>query len=254
MVSQNDYDKLLNDYSNLQLRVTRFSYIEQQLINTRDELDRELLLYKRLNKFNKEALKDMAEVEFVELVADSIIDIFEIEMTDKGKWSTPKRINNKTINSTFFDGSATMTEDGSTMYFVSDRKGEKSSTDIYVVEKVGKKWGEAKPLPIGSVNTVGRETTPFVTGDGRYLFYSSDGLPGMGGLDVYVVENLGGGQWGIPVHLGPSINTVNNDTHFQYFKELNKAVMASFEIVGQKASMDLYEVDMTGYQFPENSK
>jgi hypothetical protein len=181
-------------------------------------------------------------------------DIFEIEMTDKGKWSTPKRINNKTINSTFFDGSATMTEDGSTMYFVSDRKGEKSSTDIYVVEKVGKKWGEAKPLPIGSVNTIGRETTPFVTGDGRYLFYSSDGLPGMGGLDVYVVENFGGGQWGIPVNLGSSINTVNNDTHFQYFKELNKAVMASFEIVGQKASMDLYEVDMTGYQFPVNSK
>ena len=181
-------------------------------------------------------------------------DIFEIEMSDKGKWSTPKRINNKTINSTFFDGSATMTEDQSTMYFVSDRKGEKSSTDIYVVHKVGKKWGEAKPLPMGVINTVGRETTPFVSGDGRFLFYSSDGLPGMGGLDVYVVENLGGGQWGTPINLGPTVNTVNNDTHFQYYKELNKAVMASFEIVGQKASMDLYELDMTGFEISTNQK
>lgn len=178
-------------------------------------------------------------------------DIFEIEMTDKGKWSTPKRINNKTINTSFFDGSATMTEDGSTMYFVSDRKGEKSSTDIYVVNKIGKKWGEAKPLPMGVINTIGRETTPFVTGDGRFLFFSSDGLPGMGGLDVYVVENLGGGQWGTPINLGPSINSVNNDTHFQYYPELKKAVMASFEIIGQKASMDLYELDMTGFEIPK---
>jgi hypothetical protein len=181
-------------------------------------------------------------------------DIFEIEMSEKRKWSTPKRINNKTINTTFFDGSATMTDDESTMYFVSDRKGEKSSTDIYVVMKVGKKWGEAKPLPMGTLNTVGRETTPFITGDGRFLFYSSDGLPGMGGLDVYVVENLGNGQWGEPINLGPSFNTVNNDTHFQYYKEMNKAVMSCFEIVGQKASMDLYEVDMTGFSIPVNQK
>ena len=176
-------------------------------------------------------------------------DLFMIEMSTKTKWSTPKRINSKSINTGFFEGSATMTADGNTMYFVSDRKGNKSSTDIYVTQKVGKSWGEAKPLPF-SVNTTGRETTPFITPDGRFLFFSSDGHPGMGGLDVYVVENKGG-SWGTPQNLGIMVNTVNNDTHFQYYPEMKKAVMSSFEIIGQKASMDMYQVDMSGYVLPE---
>lgn len=175
-------------------------------------------------------------------------DLFTIEMTNKGKWSTPKRISTKTVNTSFFEGSATMTNDMNTMYFVSDRKGEKSSTDIYVSQKVGKSWGEAKPLPF-TINTEGRETTPFISGDGRYLFFSSDGHQGMGGLDIYVVENLGS-TWGDPINLGIMVNTVNNDSHFQYYPELKKAVMSSFEIIGQKASMDIYEVDMTGFTYP----
>jgi|LauGreDrversion4_2_1035121.scaffolds.fasta_scaffold55713_1 hypothetical protein len=175
-------------------------------------------------------------------------DIFTIELSTKNKWSTPKRINNKTINTGFFEGSATMTEDGNTMYFVSDRKGDKSSTDIYVVQKNGKAWGEAQPLPF-TINTTGRETTPFITGDGRYLFYSSDGLEGMGGLDVYVAENKGD-SWSTPVNLGIMVNSVNNDTHFQYYQDMKKAVMSSFEIVGQKASMDLYQIDMSSFVFP----
>jgi hypothetical protein len=175
-------------------------------------------------------------------------DIFTFEMSTKSKWSTPKRISTKSINTSFFEGSATMTGDGNTMYFVSDRKGDKSSTDIYVSQKVGKAWGEAKPLPF-TINTTGRETTPFVSADGRFLFYSSDGRQGMGGLDIYVVENLGS-TWGEPINLGSIVNTVNNDSHFQYYPELNKAVMSSFEIIGQKASMDIYQVDMTGFTIP----
>ncbi|MFN5878499.1 MAG: tetratricopeptide repeat protein [Flavobacteriales bacterium] len=176
-------------------------------------------------------------------------DLFTIDMSTKTKWSTPKRINSKSINTGFFEGSATMTADGNTMYFVSDRKGNKSSTDIYVTQKIGKSWGEANPLPF-NVNTISRETTPFITPDGRFLFFSSDGHPGMGGLDIYVAENKGG-SWGNPINLGIMVNTVNNDTHFQYYPELKKAVMSSFEIIGQKASMDIYQVDMSGYTLPE---
>jgi tetratricopeptide (TPR) repeat protein len=176
-------------------------------------------------------------------------DLFTIEMSNKGKWSTPKRINAKTINTSFFEGSATMTSDMNTLYFVSDRKGEKSSTDIYVSQKVGKNWGEAAPLPF-TINTNGRETTPFISGDGRFLFFSSDGHLGMGGLDIYVVENLGS-TWGEPINLGIIVNTVNNDTHFQYYPELQKAVMSSFEIIGQKASMDIFNVDMTDFSYPK---
>ncbi len=175
-------------------------------------------------------------------------DIFTIEMSTKNRWSTPKRINNKTINTSFFDGSATMTEDMNTMYFVSDRRGDKTGTDIYVVHKNGKTWGEASPLP-DSINTSGNETTPFISGDGRFLFFSSDGLEGMGGFDIYVTENKGD-SWSKPINLGIMFNSVNNDTHFQYYPDLKRAVMSSFEIVGQKASMDIYQIDMTDFVIP----
>lgn len=175
-------------------------------------------------------------------------DIFELVFTNKGKWATPKSIVNTTINTSFFEGSPTMTADGNTMYFVSDREGQKKMTDIYVVHRVGKAWGEAVAIS-DSVNTAGNETTPYITPDGKYLFFSSDGHMGMGGLDVFVSENLGN-NWSKPRNLGTTINTVNNDTHFKYYSELQKAFMAGFEIVGNKSSMDIYDVDMTGYTFP----
>ena len=176
-------------------------------------------------------------------------DIFEIEFSNKGKWSTPKMIQNQYINSTFFDGSPTLTADGNTMYFVSDRKGKKRSTDIYVVQKVNEKWGE--PIVLSdSVNTPEGETTPFITPDGRYLFFSSNGHVGMGGMDIFVSENLGGGKWTKAKNLGGFVNTVNNDTHFKYYPELKKALLSGYELVGKKSSVDIYEVDVTDFVFP----
>lgn len=188
-------------------------------------------------------------VEDVEQIKTQSSDIFEVQFTDKGKWSKPKRINNKTINSTFFDGSATMTADGNTMYFVSDRNANKKLTDIYVARKTGKTWGEAVPLT-DSINTPGNETTPYITPDGRYLFFSSDYLPGMGGYDIFVSENLGS-SWSKPVNLGGTINTVSDDTHFQYYPELKKAVFTCFVLQGQKASRDLFMIDMTNFVMPK---
>lgn len=176
-------------------------------------------------------------------------DLCEIKLNNKGDFNKPKPINNKTINTSFFEGAATVTADGNTMYFVSDRKGAKSSTDIYVVHKVGKKWGEAEPLPF-TINTEGRETTPYITPDGRYLFFSSDGHEGMGGLDIYVVENKGG-EWGTPVNLGYGINTVNNDTHFVYDAENKIGYISGIEIVGNKASMNIFEMDLTNFEIPQ---
>ncbi len=176
-------------------------------------------------------------------------DICEVEFTDKGQWSSPKLIKNKSINTSYFEGAATMTADGNTMYFVTDRKADKTLSDIYFVQKNGKKWGEAKPLP-AIINSEGNETTPYITPDGRYLFFSSDGHLGMGGYDIYVSENMGD-TWSTPVNLGPAFNTVNNDTHFQYYPDLQTAVMATFQIIGEKASLDIYKVDMSSFRFPQ---
>jgi hypothetical protein len=176
-------------------------------------------------------------------------DICELKKNKKDTWNSPRAISNKTINTSFFEGSATLTADGNTMYFVSDRKGEKSSTDIYVVHKNGKSWGEAKPLPMG-VNTIARETTPFVTPDGRYLFFSSNGHVGMGGLDIFIVEVLGDNEYGEPINLGNGINTVNNDSHFVYNAKTGKGFISGIKIEGSKASLDIFEIDLSNFEIP----
>ena len=176
-------------------------------------------------------------------------DICEIKKNTKGVFNKPKVISNKSINTSFFEGAATLTADGNTMYFVSDRKGGKSSTDIYMVQKNGKVWGEAEPLPF-HINTLGRETTPFISPDGRYLFFSSDGHDGMGELDIYVVENKGG-QWGTPVNLGYGINSVNNDTHFVYDEGSKRGYLTGSELIGNKSSLNIFEMDLKDFKIPE---
>ena len=143
-----------------------------------------------------------------------------------------------------------MTSDGKTMYFVTDRNYEKKATDLWVVKKEGRKWGKAKALP-DIINTSGRETTPYITPDGKHLFFSSNGHVGMGGFDIYVSTKQKG-EWGTPITLGSIVNTVNDDTHFQYYPELKKAVMASLEVKKGKSNIDIYEVDVTNFTIPKN--
>ena len=187
--------------------------------------------------------------EALEETTTSSSDIFELSLsTSTGKWGSPKAIDNKSINSSYYDGSATMTADRKTMYFVSDRKGDKKSTDIYRVQKDGSAWGKAEALP-DYINTTGRETTPYITPDGKFLFFSSDGLPGMGGLDIYVSE-LKGGVFGQPINLGSLVNSFTDDTHFSYYPEFKKGFVASITTSGEKANYDLYEIDLGEFSLP----
>jgi hypothetical protein len=71
----------------------------------------------------------------------------------------------------------------------------------------------------------------------------------MGGYDIYYSENVGG-KWGNPINLGAAFNTVNDDTHFQYYPELNKAVMAGISENDGVFNYNVFEVDLTGLDFP----
>lgn len=175
-------------------------------------------------------------------------DIFELKMNAKGYWNAPKASATNVLNSEGFDAGATITADGNTMYFVSDRN-LKNGSDIYVARRVGKSWGTPMPLP-AEINTVGNETTPFITPDGKYLFFSSDTHQGMGGYDIFVSKNLGGNSWSKPENLGNTINSVNNDTHFQYYPHLNKAMFAQQVISGMKSNFDIFEIETTNFKLP----
>lgn len=79
-ITDHDFLELSRKYEELQLRVTRFSVTEQELIHARDRLDRELMVYRRMQQFNSRALEEMTNETFAKLVTESLIDIFEVEV------------------------------------------------------------------------------------------------------------------------------------------------------------------------------
>src|SRR5690554_5639109 len=96
---------------------------------------------------------------------------------------------------------------------------------------------------------IGNETKTFITGENSFLFFSSYGRKGMGGYDVYVTENLGN-DWSEPKNLGPNFNTVNDDIFFRYYPELKKAMLSTYRLQGNKASMDIFEILLDGWKIP----
>jgi tetratricopeptide (TPR) repeat protein len=183
-------------------------------------------------------------------------DIFEVSSDEAFFFEKVEVLKNKNINTSYFDGSATITDTVfndnrdflQILYFVSDRNGEKSMTDIYSVNKKNGVWMDIENLP-KTINTDGRETTPFIAPNGRFLFFSSDALPGMGGYDVYYSENVNG-VWGNPVNLGATFNSVNDDTHFQIYPQLKKAVIARMNETEGLFNYDIFQIDLNDLDFP----
>ena len=176
-------------------------------------------------------------------------DIYIAMKTDQGGWNKPKLLSKK-LQTGAYDGGASMTKDGFTVYFSSQDKEQEGMNIFETTSADGKRWSEPKKLP-DHINTKFHETTPVISPDGQYLFFSSTGHVGMGGYEVFVAKRLGEGEWSLPVNLGASINTVNNDTHFRYYKDLKKAYMAKIVLVGNKASTDILEVDMSNFEYPK---
>ncbi|GIV26505.1 MAG: hypothetical protein KatS3mg027_0319 [Bacteroidia bacterium] len=80
--------------------------------------------------------------------------------------------------------------DGNTLFFVSDMPGGFGQTDIWMCKREGNKWG--KPINLGGdINTSGKELFPYMRKDGK-LFFSSDGLPGLGGIDIFSAKQKEG--------------------------------------------------------------
>ncbi len=184
-------------------------------------------------------------------------EIFELTAEKPFAWDEQKMVKIPGVNTSFFDGSACMTDtfmvDEYTykreLYFVSDRRAEKSLTDLFVATETNGVWGESALALPDFINTNGRETTPFITEDGTLLFFSSDALPGMGGYDVYYCKRTGN-QWSAPVNLGAAFNTVNDDTHFQYYPALGKAVMAGISELDGLFNYNIFQMDLNGKSFP----
>ena len=75
-----DYLELKKKYDELQLRVTRFSVIEQELIHARNQMDQEVMIYRQMQQFNTKALEDITDEFYTRLVTETLLEIFETEV------------------------------------------------------------------------------------------------------------------------------------------------------------------------------
>ena len=119
---------------------------------------------------------------------------------------------NKNINTPYYEGAASITPDGTKLYFVSDRPGGLGGRDIYVstINKKGE-WGEPENLG-DKVNTKYDEDAPTIHYDGRTLFFSSEGHKTMGGRDIFRTTRQFNG-WTDPENMGFT-NTTLDDFNF----------------------------------------
>lgn len=117
------------------------------------------------------------------------VDLYLSRFVSGQGWSNPTRIS--VSDSLAWDGSPAFSRDGSTLYFSSNRAGGNGGLDIYRVNMdASGRFGN--PVNMGkAINTAGDEMFPFVAEDGR-LFFSSDGHPGLGKLDLFVATRTGG--------------------------------------------------------------
>ena len=170
-------------------------------------------------------------------------DIWYVKKSKRGTWNSPRPYG-KNINTSFYEGNAVLSADGETMYFVSERKGGKGNGDIWMAEKSGRDWN--KPVNLGdSINTPFKETTPWISPDGKYLFFSSRGHEdNMGGYDIFVSKKLRDG-WAKAVNLGIHINSETDDFYFRMVPGKKKGHISRVVVEDGAGNYKILEVDLS---------
>ena len=117
------------------------------------------------------------------------VDLYMSRFVQGEGWTAPVRVT--ASDSLAFDGSPAFSGDGKTLYFSSNRTGGNGGLDIYRVNMdASGRFGNAVNMG-KAINTAGDEMFPFVSADGK-LYFSSDGHPGLGKLDLFVAVRTGG--------------------------------------------------------------
>lgn len=134
-------------------------------------------------------------------------------------------------------GYPVLNKDNTKLYFVSDRLPSMGGNDIFVVD-IKKDGTFGKPRNLGkNVNTSGNETTPFLTED-DILYFSSDGHPGKGKLDVFAVEVFESSTSEV-YQLASPINSGNDDFAYIINKDKNLGFFTSNRLQGKDFN-DMY--------------
>lgn len=172
--------------------------------------------------------------------AQSTGNLYSIRKSMDG-WGKPSTLGSR-INSRYLETTASVTPDGKTMYFASNRSGGYGGLDIYKSVKTGSgEWGAPENLG-PQVNSKYNEDAPFIHPDQWTLFFTSDGHNTMGGRDIFVTR-LFNGEWTRPENMGYPINTTANDNYFTLTADGRRGYFSS-DRIGGEGGQDIYSIDM----------
>ncbi len=177
-------------------------------------------------------------------------DIF-YSQKQNGKWTVPVNAGQQ-INTRNWETQPSFSSDGKTLYFIRGtvtREGIKNP-DIYSAT-VGDDGKFSEPVRLSDViNTPFKEESVFIHPDNQTLYFSSEGHPGMGGLDIFVSRKQADGSWGKPVNLGYPINTVTDENSLLVDANGKLAYFAS-EREGGYGGLDIYQFELPESLRPE---
>lgn len=172
-------------------------------------------------------------------------DLYFSEFKD-GSWTTAKSLGTEINTPKTWETMPSISADGKTLYFVSDRQGGQGGSDIYMSTlKTDGIW--SAPVNLGpTINTPKNEKTPFMHSDSQTLYFSSDGHMGVGNLDIFYSHLDENGKWTTPKNIGSPINSERDESGFFVNIDGDKGYFASnVDLRTNKYSdYNLYEFEM----------
>jgi hypothetical protein len=167
-------------------------------------------------------------------------DIYRVDL--KNKTFSPQKLN---FNTKSIETSPTLSPDGSTLYFISDRKGSYGGKDVWASERLSNgNWSE--PYNLGKeVNTAEDEESPFMMSDGVTMYFSSKGHSSFGGFDIYMTTLNDEGFWSEPENLGAPVNSTSNDYFYITDSFGNMAYYSSDKL--EKDNQDIFFVKYNSF-------
>jgi outer membrane protein OmpA-like peptidoglycan-associated protein len=144
------------------------------------------------------------------------------------QWLEPLKLDNKVNAEGFKSMHPALSLDGDVLYFSSNRPGGHGGMDIWYCN-IDEYGGLSEPINMGPyVNSVGDDVTPYYNYFTKTLYFSSDALGGLGGLDIYkTTYNEDEESWSNPKNIGKPFNSNKDDAYFIIDKEQKEGYLSS---------------------------
>jgi outer membrane protein OmpA-like peptidoglycan-associated protein len=169
-------------------------------------------------------------------------DLYQSQLAGD-QWTAPQNLA-RPLNSPEWDAQPSVTADGNSMYFSSRRAGSiEGSEDLFVSYRTTSgTWTPPQNLN-EPVNTRFNERSPFISADGKTLYFSSNGHPGFGNHDLFMTRKLDDGTWSEPVNLGRPINSYGDDAFLTIPARGDKIIYSS-QRANARGPLNLYEAQL----------